>query len=195
MSNFIINWTKLDYVGSFTSPLLTGVHDDHFDEDMPDVDIPDAEPHPQPSVPASSSSVPPTDRNDAAHADSPSPVHADSPSPSPSQSYPSPRKPARYGRRSPPSVNVTQFMRLAGGLGLASAISGLDNITDSIGTTDWEVPSERAGGESRRMGNKRKAAAISRSAAEDFALLTCRTTSEHHAADFLSTVANVIHFI
>ena len=164
--------------------MLTGVHNDYFDED-----IPDAEPSPQPSVPASPSSVPPTDRDDVVAA------HADSPSPSPSQSYPSPRKLPRYGRRSPPPVNVTQFMRLAGGLGLASAISGLDNITDSFGTTDWEVPSERAGGESRRMGNKRKAASISRSAAEDFALLTSRTTSEHHAADFLSTVANVIHSI
>jgi hypothetical protein len=57
------------------------------------------------------------------------------------------------------------------------------------------VPSERAGGESRRIGNKRKAEDITRSAAEDFALLTSRTTSEHHAADFLSTVSNVIDFI
>ena len=174
--------------------MLTGVHNDYFDEDIPDADTPDAEaaePPPQPSVSASPSSVPPTDR----HGDDVVAAHADSPSPSPSQSYPSPRKPARFGRRSSPPMNVSQFMRLAGGLGLASAVSGLDNITDSFGTADWEVPSERAGGESRRMGNKRKAAAISRSAAEDFALLTCRTTSEHHAADFLSTVGNVIHFI
>ena len=57
------------------------------------------------------------------------------------------------------------------------------------------APSERAGGESRRIGNKRKADKITRSAAEDFALLTSRTTSEHHAADFLSTVSNVIYFI
>ena len=83
-------------------------------------------------------------------------------------------------------------MRLAGGLGLAAALSHADSYTDPLGNA-WEVPSERAGGESRRAGNKRKAAQITRSAAEDFALLTARTTSEHHAADFLSTVANVIH--
>jgi len=86
-------------------------------------------------------------------------------------------------------------MRLAGGLGLAAALSHADSYTDPLGH-DWEVPSEPAGGESRRAGNKRKrrkAAQITRSAAEDFALLTARTTSEHHAADFLSTVAKVIH--
>jgi hypothetical protein len=83
-------------------------------------------------------------------------------------------------------------MRLAGGLGLAAAISAADAYTDSFGSRqDWEVPSERAGGEIRRIANKRKAKEITRSAAEDFALLTTRTTSEHHAADFLSTVGNV----
>jgi hypothetical protein len=90
-------------------------------------------------------------------------------------------------------------MRLAGGIGLAAAISCADAHTDSFSVAtdspaEWEISSERAGGESRRIGNKRKAAEITRSAAEDFALLTSRTTSEHHAADFLSTVANVIHF-
>ena len=94
----------------------------------------------------------------------------------------------------PPPVNVTQLMHLAGALDIAAAISAADDHTDSFGP-DWEVPSERAGGESRRIGNKRKADKITRSAAEDFALLTSRTTSEHHAADFLSTVSNVIYFI
>ena len=82
-------------------------------------------------------------------------------------------------------------MHFAGAIDVAAAISAADAHTDSFGP-DWEVPSERAGGESRRMGNKRKADKITRSAAEDFALLTSRTTSEHHAADFLSTVTNVI---
>ena len=50
-------------------------------------------------------------------------------------------------------------MRLAGGLGLAAALSHADSYTDPLGN-DWEVPSERAGGESRRAGNKRKAAQI-----------------------------------
>ena len=122
---------------------------------------------------------------------SPSPPDRASPTP-PIDAHPLPRKPARFGRRSTPPVNVTQLMRLAGGLGLAAALSHADSYTDPLGN-DWEVPSERAGGESRRAGNKRKAAQITRSAAEDFALLTARTTSEHHAADFLSTVANVIH--
>ena len=124
--------------------------------------------------------------DDAAQAGSPTR------SPGLSQACPLPRKPARFGRRTAPPINVTQIMRLAGGLGLAAAISCADAVTDSF-STDWKVPSERAGGDSRRMGNKRKAAQITRSAAEDFALLTCRTTSAHHAADFLSTVTNVIH--
>ena len=167
--------------------LLAALYNDYADEDIPDEDEPDAEPAEAEAAPPSPCSVPPSDDSEAAH--------ADSPSPSPSQSCPLPRKPARFGRRSPPPVNVTQLMRLAGGLGLAASISAADAITDSFGTssTDWKVPSERAGGESRRIGNKRKAGEISRSAAEDFAILTCRTTSEHHAADFLSTVTNVIH--
>jgi hypothetical protein len=110
-------------------------------------------------------------------------------SPSPSQG-PLPRR----GRRSTPPVNVTQLMHLAGGLAIAAAISAADAHTDSLGP-DWEVPSERAGGESRRIGHTRKAADITRSAAKDFALLTSRTTSEHHAAEFLSTVTNVIVFL
>jgi hypothetical protein len=82
-------------------------------------------------------------------------------------------------------------MRSAGGLGLAASNSAADAITEPFGT-DWQVPSARAGGESRLIANKRKAGDITRSAAQDFALLTSRTTSEPHAADFLSTVTNVI---
>ena len=137
------------------------------------------EPDAEPSVSPSPCPVPPP-------ADGMRPA---SPSPSPG---PLPRR----GRRSTPPINVTQLMHLAGGLDIAAAISSADALTDSFGP-DWEVPSERAGGESRRIGNKRKAEDITRSAAEDFALLqvTSRTTSEHHAADFLSTVSNVIDFI
>jgi hypothetical protein len=39
-------------------------------------------------------------------------------------------------------------------------------------------------------GLKRKAAEITRSAAEDFALLTTQTVSSRYAADFLSIVTN-----
>jgi hypothetical protein len=98
-----------------------------------------------------------------------SPVQSpDSPSPSPSPKQPEPvvplpRKPARFGRRSAP-VNVTQSMCLAGGLGLAAAISAADAFMDLFGQ-DWEVPSERAGGESRRNENKSKANEITPSAA------------------------------
>ena len=174
--------------------LHAAVYNDYADEDIPDpvgdlpeADIPDPVPAEEPAASPSPTAVPPPDE-DSEDSSSPS----QSPSPSPSQAYPLPRKPARFGRRSPPPVNVTQFMRLAGGLGLAAAISCADAVTDSFGT-DWEVPSGRAGGDSRRMGNKRKAAEITRSAAEDFALLTCRTTSEKQAAEFLSTVTNVVH--
>ena len=174
--------------------LFTALYNDYADEDMPDEDvpcdedIPDAVPAEERSAPPSPTSRSESPANEAAHADSPSLV--------PSQSCPLPRKPARFGRRSPPLVNVTQIMRLAGGLGpgLAAAISHANTLTDSFGT-DWQVPSERAGGDSRRIANKRKAGDITRSAAEDFALLTCRTTSEHHAVDFLATVTNVIHLI
>ena len=138
--------------------LLAALYNDYADEDIPDQDEPDAEPAEEEAAPPSPCSVPPSDEA----------AHADSPSPSPSQSCPLPRKPARFGRRSPPPLNVTQLMRLAGGLGLAASISAADAITDSFGTssTDWKVPSERAGGESRRIGNKRKAGEISRFAAE-----------------------------
>jgi hypothetical protein len=152
--------------------------------DLPDADIPDPVPAEKQAASPLPKDVSPPDEEDSS---SPSP----SPSPSPSQAYPLPRKPARFGWRSPPPVNLTQFMRLAGGLGLAAAISSADAVTDSFGL-DWKVPSERAGGDSRRMGNTRKAAEITRSAAEDFALLTFRTTSEKHAAEILSTVTNVI---
>ena len=89
-----------------------------------------------------------------------------SPSPSPRQLehvVPLPRKPARFGRRSAP-LNVTKSMCLAGGLGLAAAISAADAFMDLFGQ-DWEVPSERAGGESRRNENMRKANEITPSVA------------------------------
>ena len=159
---------------------------DYADEDIPDKHVPDEEPAEEQAAPLSPSSASPLD--EAAHADRPSP------SLSPSQSCPLPSKPAHFGWRSPPPVNFTQLMRLAGGLGLAAVISAADAIT-VLFSTDWQVPSDRAGpgGDSRPIGNKHKAGEITRSAAEDFALLTCRTTSEHHAADFLATITNVIH--
>jgi hypothetical protein len=84
--------------------------------------------------------------------------------------------------------DICHMMCLAGGSGLEQAISDADAAMPLEG---FPVASERAGGESRRTGLKRKAGEITRSAAEDFALLTTRTASALYAADFLSTVRNV----
>ena len=59
-------------------------------------------------------------------------------------------------------------MCLAGGSGLEQAIVDADADMPPEGLP---VASERAGGESRCLGLKRKAGEITRSAAEDFALL------------------------
>ena len=80
-------------------------------------------------------------------------------------------------------------MYLAGGTGLEQVIAAAD---DAVPQEGLPVASERAGGEGRRAGLKRRAAEMTRSSAEDFALLTTRTSSmRRYSADFLSTVANV----
>ncbi len=81
--------------------------------------------------------------------------------------------------------DICNMMCLAGWSGLKQAIVDSDAAMPPEGLP---VASERAGGESRRHGLKRKAGEITRSAAEDFALLTARTASARYAADFLSTV-------
>ena len=85
---------------------------------------------------------------------------------------------------------MSQAMKLAGGPGLDKVIADADAAMPMEGLP---VASERAGGTGRRAGLKRKAGEITRSAAEDFALLTTRTgtSSMRYAADFLSTVGNV----
>jgi hypothetical protein len=52
------------------------------------------------------------------------------------------------------------------------------------------VASERAGGEIRRTGLKRKVGDITTSVPEDSALLTTRTASARYISDFLSAVGN-----
>ena len=84
--------------------------------------------------------------------------------------------------------SMTKTMCQAGGAGLEQVIAAAE---DAMPPGGLPVASERAGGESRRTGLKRKAGEITRSAAEDFALLTTRTSSMRYAADFLSTVRNV----
>jgi hypothetical protein len=84
--------------------------------------------------------------------------------------------------------DICNMMCLAGGSGLEQA------IVDAYAAMPPEglpVVSERAGGKRRRLGLKRKAGEITRSAAEDFALLTARTASARNGADFLSMVGNV----
>ena len=138
---------------------MVAMYNDYADEDIPDLDhdVPDMdqseervdeepadEPavEPEPSVSPSTSPVP--------SPDSPSLIPKQ-----PEPVVPLPRKPARFGRRSAPVI-VTQSMCLAGGLGLAAAILAADAFMDLFGQ-DWEVPSERAGGESRQNENKSKA--------------------------------------
>jgi hypothetical protein len=68
--------------------------------------------------------------------------------------------------------DICNMMCLAGGSGLEQAIVDAD---DAMPPEGLPVASEWAGGESRLLGFKRKAGEITRSAAEDFALLTVRT--------------------
>jgi hypothetical protein len=91
-------------------------------------------------------------------------------------------------QNSMPGWDMAKTMCQAGGASLDKVISAAEDAMPSGG---MPVASERAGGESRRTGLKRKAGEITRSAAEDFALLTTRTSSMRYAADFLSTVGNV----
>jgi hypothetical protein len=82
--------------------------------------------------------------------------------------------------------DICNMMCLAGGSGLEQAIVDGDAAMPSEGLP---VARGRAGGESRRLGLKRKAGEITRSAAEDFELLTARTASVRYAADFLGNVS------
>ena len=112
---------------------------------------------------------------------------------------PIPSQPSRFpsslGRPRPvppqnsmPGWSMTKTMCQAGGAGLKKVIAATE---DAMPREGMPVASERTGGEARRTGLKRKAGEITRSAAEDFALLTTRTSSMRYAADFLSTVGNV----
>jgi hypothetical protein len=83
---------------------------------------------------------------------------------------------------------MAKTMCQAGGAGLEQVIAAAGDATPPGGLP---VASERAGGESRRTELKRKAGEITRSAEEDFALLTTHMSSMRYAVDFLSTVRNV----
>ncbi len=91
-------------------------------------------------------------------------------------------------QNSMPGWDMCKTMCLAGGTGLEQVIAAADDAMPQAGLP---VASERAGGDGRRAGLKRKAEEITRCAAEDLALLTTRTSSMRYAAYFLSTDANV----
>ncbi len=73
--------------------------------------------------------------------------------------------------------------------------TGLDQVIaaadDAMPQAGLPVASERAGGDDRRAGLKRKAGENYQICCRRFALLTIRTSSMRNAAYFLSTVANV----
>ena len=144
---------------------LAAPRNDYLDEDIPDEDDTDA-PLRAPASPIPSQ-----------------PSHSPSSSPSPlaNKSHAPPQK-------SIAGWDICKMTCLAGGTGLEQVIAAAD---DAMPPEGLPVASERAGGESRRTGIKRKAAKITRSAAEVFALLTTRTSSARYAADFLSTVGDV----
>ncbi len=82
------------------------------------------------------------------------------------------------------------MMCLAGGSGLEQAIVDADAVMPPEGLP---VASERAGGESRHLGLKRKAGKLLDLPLKILrcSVLTARTASARYAADFLSTVGNV----
>jgi hypothetical protein len=144
-------------------PFISAPRNDYLDEDMPDdkgipgmpddVGIPD---FPEEDIPACPIPSQPSR--------SPSSTGSSRPGPA-NQSYAQPQN-------SMPGWNMAKAMCQAGGAGLEQVIAAAD---DAMPPGGLPVASERAGCESRRTGLKRKAGEITRSAAEDFALLTTRT--------------------
>ena len=99
----------------------------------------------------------------------PSRCPSSSPRPGPAnQSYAPPQN-------SMPGWDMAKTMCLAGGAGLEQVIAAAENATPRGGLP---VAGERAGGESRRTGLKRKAGIITRSAGEITRTL-CRNTYEN----------------
>ncbi len=150
------------FSATFPDRFRTGKRNDYLDEDIPDEDDTNATTaSPIPSQPSRSSSS------------SPSPLANKSRAPP---------------QNSKSGWDMCKTMYLAGGTGLEQVIAASDDAMPQAGLP---IAGERAGGDGRRAGLKRKAGDITRSAAEDFALLTTRTSSMRYATYFLSTVANV----
>jgi hypothetical protein len=151
------------FSATFPDVFLAEKRNDYLDDDIPDEEDTNATPaSPIPSQPSRSPSF--------------------SPSPLANKSHAPPQ-------HSMPAWDMCKTMCIAGGTGLEQVIAA---AVDAMPQEGLPLASVRAGGEGRRAGLKRRAAEITRSAAEDFALLTTRTSSmRRYAADFLSTVANV----
>ncbi len=121
---------------------------------------------------------------------SPSPISSQPSRTPPSSPSPFAIKSHTLPKKSMPGWDMCKTMChwQADGTGLEQAIAAADAAMPLGGLP---VASERAGGDGRRAGLKRKAEEITRSAAEDFTLPNTCTSSMRYAADFLSTVANV----
>ena len=86
-----------------------------------------------------------------------------------------------------PDVDMIQMMQMAGGPGYSVALNAADaRMPDA----SRQVPSMRSGGESRRATLKRKAADITRSTSEIFAISTSETLSQQSTAKILSGDGN-----
>jgi hypothetical protein len=88
----------------------------------------------------------------------------------------------------PPPFDMVDFMHAAGSYDLKKVLT-TDQVVPSI---PLHVPSERAGGETRRQNLKSRAASIPRSVSEVFGFATSRTISAEDTAVVLETFGNVI---
>lgn len=85
-------------------------------------------------------------------------------------------------------ADMRTVMRKVGGPDYEEILRELD---DHLGPGNHVFPSERCGGEARRLLLKRKASKMSRSLSETFAYLTSKTASAQEATDVLQTFGNV----
>ena len=85
-------------------------------------------------------------------------------------------------------ADMRTVMRKVGGPDYEEILRELD---DHLGPGNHVFPSERCGGDARRLLLKRKASQMSRSLSKTFAYLTSKTASAQRATDVLQTFGNV----
>ena len=105
----------------------------------------------------------------------------------PAEDLPQPPPPSS-GRQ----ADMRKSMQAAGGSNYENELRAIDA---EMGPNPGPIPSERCGGESRRVLLKRKASRITRSTSEVFAYLTSKTSSIKEAADVLECFGNVSLFM